>query len=54
MKDTHWADKRVIVTGGASFIDNHLAATHGGRGYINTHAPKGYVDEKLLMERLTV
>ena len=97
MKDTHWKDKRVIVTGGASFIgshlvdrlvelganvtvidnfssgtpenlsqslhrinvirmdlewcslneiigafnDNeivfHLAATHGGRGYINTH-----------------
>jgi UDP-glucose 4-epimerase len=24
MKDTHWEDKRVIVTGGASFIGSHL------------------------------
>ena len=107
MQDTHWKHKRVVVTGGASFIGSHLVyrlvdldakvldvigwkprkivfdtskpvavATRAlditraktllnwepkisleeglqktVNWHINTHKPKGYVDEKLLMER---
>src|SRR5207249_1231168 len=36
-----WKGRRVLVTGGASFIGSHLvdalAADHGGRGYVDLH-----------------
>lgn len=64
MQDTNWKDKRVVVTGGASFIARALKLLNWKpeisleeglqktvNWYINTHKPKGFVDEKLLMER---
>jgi nucleoside-diphosphate-sugar epimerase len=70
MKDKHWADDTPKSAGAATralditrtkkllnwepkkSLKEGLQKTINR--YISTHAPKGYVDEKLLMERLIV